>query len=126
MVRKLLDREDLTDHDSGGVDMGPLCRIAGRFFWPISRLDAALRRATPWPAAGVGIPRVKPEGRLSASCGGDCHGLSALACGGARGAWPCSKVSMTRLREARFGGRRKVIRRRNGLMVWSVMGVRPS
>ncbi len=110
-MRKLLDREGLTGDDSGGMDLRRLCRIADGSCWPILRLDAALSRATPWPASGVGIPRVKPEGRLCASCGGDCHGLSPLACGGARGAWLCSKVSMTRLREARFGGRRKVIMR---------------
>jgi hypothetical protein len=45
------------------------------------------------------------------------------------GVEPRSKISMTRLREARFGGRskvggrRKVMRRRNGLMVSSVMGL---
>ncbi len=108
MVRKLVDREDLTGDDSGGVDFGPVWRIAGGSFWPILRLDAALRRATPWPASGVGIPRVNPEGRLCASCGGDCHGLSALLGagglgGGARGAWPCSKVSMMIMRPPQLG-----------------------
>ena len=104
MVRKLVDREDLTDDDSGGVDLGRLCRIAGGSYWPISRLNAALSRAAPWPAPGIGIPRVKPEGRLRASCGDDdCHGLSPLLGGGARGAWLCSKVSKMIMRPPQLG-----------------------
>ncbi len=51
----------------------------------------ALSRAAPWPAAKVGIAR--------ASGRGDCHGLSRLLGGGARGGWlrgiwSGSKVSM--------------------------------
>ncbi len=84
-IRVPLDREDLAGRETVGVDLRRLGGGAGGSGWVNRGLGVGLSRAAPWPEAGM----------LRAFRRGDGHVLSALACGGARGACPGSKVSMT-------------------------------
>ncbi len=92
MLRGLLDREDSVGRETGGQGVA----TALRWRWRVLQVElGALAGLEPSGAVAGG-----KDGVLGASGRGDCHALSALACGGARGGWrrgvyPGSKVSMT-------------------------------
>ena len=85
-MRVHLDGQDVASGATGGVDLRRLCGGAGGFGRVNWGLGVSLSRVLPWPASGAGM--------LCTSGWGDCHGLSALLGGGARGGCPGSKVSM--------------------------------
>ncbi len=88
----LLDRDDPDDSRGAGSSFRRLGGGADGSCRANRGLGEALSQAAPWPAATVGIAR--------AFRSGDCHGLSRLLGGGARGGGlrgfcPGLKVSMT-------------------------------
>ena len=102
--------EALASRDTGGVALRRLCGGADGSCRPDWELGEALSRAVSLPALVAGIHR--------ASRRGDCHGLSALLGGGARGGCPGSKVSMTIMRPPQHEQARALIGGSSGSAVW--------